>query len=418
MSPTDNLTINSKVLAKSLLLGIEHRGYDATGLAFIDDKHRFQIHKRDVEASKFVKRDLCLPRKATTAILHTRMWTQGKPEVNGNNHPIPQGTLVGVHNGWVTNDTDLWGKLVKYERRMAEVDSEVIFALLAHGLEDSNTNVLGALESIKANLAVAWLDREKPDTLFLARGHSSPLWLGQTEGGSLIFASEKTAVAEAADTAHLELTHLREVEEGNLFQVNSGSVDTVQTFTPLPPASYVRPSYSSWDEDTYDYHIMGHKPRFPGKVTTLVQPISDETGEADVDRRLFNPLYTPAPKPGASYSTETKRDSEINAWFDDFRGSAEALSQAAARLKAFIEVGDIVDLYLAGERTTAQVLLVPGFFPGGKYVLRAFVPAQFSGTTGKMECVLVERMWYEFHDAPDEQVPVRQSTAQPISVKV
>lgn len=199
-----------------------------------------QVHKQDLTASDFVKRRLCLPKRSDLCILHTRTPTKGAPEFNVNNHPIATGRIVGVHNGWLTNDHSLWDGLVDGARRIGEVDSEVIFALLAHGKEDSGITTIDALEAVRGNVAVAWFDNQEPDTLYLARGHGSPLIIGQTERGSLIFASTDEAVFNAAAEAGLELTHLRELEEGRLLTVDHGDITNVQTFTPDPPYTYTK----------------------------------------------------------------------------------------------------------------------------------------------------------------------------------
>lgn len=406
MSPNDN--INTRRLTRELLLGIEHRGTDATGIAFLDSTNRFQIHKKDVAASRFVGRNLCMPKDTTTAILHTRMWTKGSPDVNANNHPIPQGHLVGVHNGWLTNYDKLWGEVVKSDRRIAEVDSEVIFAMLAHGLKDSGATTKDVLEAVKGNMAVAWLDRDAPRTLQLARGHSSPLWVGQTENGSTLFASEKEVVIAGAHSAHMELAHLREIAEGNLLTVINGDITDITTFKPEGPtyAATARRVYDSWDD--YDYmrpksakasartFVMGAR-----GTTTEVEAISETPVNIPTcPRRLFDMEYSPDQTVlAADYSLTEHREMQIDEWFSNFKGAGETLSHAATRLKALCFPGDLMETQLAGEKVSCQVLEVPDRFPGGRYVLRAFVPTNRTiGRVVQYEAVIIERMWHEFNE--------------------
>ena len=93
-------------VAAQMLLDIEHRGYHATGAAWIRNGKRV-ISKAPVAANKFIStkagRKVCAG--ANTAILHTRWATQGSPNVNDNNHPIPRGKIVLTHNGHINNDT-------------------------------------------------------------------------------------------------------------------------------------------------------------------------------------------------------------------------------------------------------------------------------------------------------------------------
>lgn len=417
LSPIDNSNVNSKRLARNLFLGIEHRGQDATGFAYLDTTGRFQIHKRDVAASDFVRRSLCLPKAADTAILHTRMWTRGEPTVNANNHPIPQGTLVGVHNGWLTNDWTLWGDVVKPSRQLAEVDSEVIFAMLAHGYEDSGATVKDALEAIKGNAAVAWLDTETPDTLYLARGYSSPLWLGQTTNGSLIFASEDDVVTEAALGSALELTHLREVKEGSLFTVVKGEVTNVQSFKPQGPAyggtsgrkpgkvtTYTN-AYDTWDDEPFGTAVGSAKKS--ARVFTSVAGV-DEFNEGIVDqsiinRALFNTAFIVEPCSNKDYYVEyPDRECKIDDWFSNFKGTNDAVANVSDTLHAWIRPGDYVSTHVAGVKCAAQVVMLPQTFPEGKYVLRCFVasnPDNSPSVVGAIETVLVERTYWQFQDS-------------------
>ena len=85
---------NQSELASQMLLDIEHRGYHATGAAWINPQTgKRVITKAPVAATKFIQTNagkrVCL--NAQTAILHTRWATQGSPTVNDNNHPIPRG---------------------------------------------------------------------------------------------------------------------------------------------------------------------------------------------------------------------------------------------------------------------------------------------------------------------------------------
>ena len=96
-----------------------------------------------------------------------------------NNHPIPHGAIVGIHNGIIVNDEELFAEH-GWERAEPEmtVDSEAIFALAEERPGDAR-----ALEELYGAMATAWLDRRAPAELFLARGVGRPLWLGEGRDG-------------------------------------------------------------------------------------------------------------------------------------------------------------------------------------------------------------------------------------------
>lgn len=121
-------------LIRSSLVFSEERGRDASGLAVVDRSGRIEILKRPMPSSDLVTLDefqdlLNTVGPDTTCVLgHTRKPTKGGPEVDANNHPIPTHHLVGIHNGHIDNDDELFDEL-GFERA-GQVDSEIIFRLL------------------------------------------------------------------------------------------------------------------------------------------------------------------------------------------------------------------------------------------------------------------------------------------------
>jgi asparagine synthetase B (glutamine-hydrolysing) len=87
-----------------------------------------------------------------------------------------------------------------------------------------------SLRELRGTMATAWLDERRPGSLFLARGISRPLWLGQTRT-ELFFASTRRALAivEAALRIRLET---RQVKEGRQLELVDGRVARVRRFRP------------------------------------------------------------------------------------------------------------------------------------------------------------------------------------------
>src|SRR5205085_3181836 len=105
------------------------------------------------------------------------------------NHPIRHGAVVGIHNGIIVNDENLF-ELHAIERAEPEmtVDSEILFALAAR----SRGRTGPMLEQLYGSMATAWLDEARPE-LVLARGMGRPLWVGLGRH-ELLFASTRTAI--------------------------------------------------------------------------------------------------------------------------------------------------------------------------------------------------------------------------------
>ena len=217
----DHRNVNCRQLAKHLLLAIQERGEDATGAAWSESDGKdksVMFAKLDIPADEFVHslKDL-MPRYSRTAILHTRWATKGDPEEMGNNHPIVVGDIVGIHNGVVTNDVYLFA--VEKWGRIAEVDSEAIFQLIEHSKDP-----VSRLHRLEGRAAIAWLDTKEPDTLHLARLDGSPLYIGATEHGSLVFASTQPLLEEAVKAAKVKLVTVSEVKPFTYLKVQAGRV--------------------------------------------------------------------------------------------------------------------------------------------------------------------------------------------------
>lgn len=217
--------VERTLAAQALLAGISERGADAVGFAHRVDDGTVAVTKLRGGASALLD-EISVPRETNQALLHVRDHTKGTPDISLNNHPIRHGAVVGVHNGVIENDDAI---LTRYgiERFAPEmtVDSEAIFALMEQRRNDGRR-----LRELRGTMATAWLDERQPESLFLARGISRPLWLGETST-ELFFASTRRALAivEAALQVRLDT---REVREGRQLEVVAARVVRVRRFRP------------------------------------------------------------------------------------------------------------------------------------------------------------------------------------------
>jgi glucosamine 6-phosphate synthetase-like amidotransferase/phosphosugar isomerase protein len=211
--------------AQTLLAAIAERGSDAVGYCFRGPSLPLSIHKQRTGVSELLD-SVTVPGEATEALLHVRDYTKGHPSLASNNHPIRHGDVVGVHNGIIANDEDLFGR---YGWERAEpgmtVDSEAIFALV----ESRGANP-AALEDLYGSMAAAWIDARREGTVFLARGIGRPLWVGEAKA-ELFFASTEEALALVERYAGVRLQK-RQVAEGSLVTVSDGSIVRVERFRP------------------------------------------------------------------------------------------------------------------------------------------------------------------------------------------
>jgi glucosamine 6-phosphate synthetase-like amidotransferase/phosphosugar isomerase protein len=217
--------VDRTVAARALLAGIAERGADAVGFAYRDRGREVAVHKQRSGASALLDR-IEVPAGATQLLVHVRDYTKGHPQVEANNHPIRHGKVVGVHNGIIANDDELFARnaIARAEAEMT-VDSEIIFALA----ERSRGRTARALEQLIGSMAAAWLDEERHE-LLLARGMGRPLWLG-TAKGALFFASTEHALELVERYAFVSLRK-RELALGSVVAVENGRIIGRDTFRP------------------------------------------------------------------------------------------------------------------------------------------------------------------------------------------
>jgi glucosamine 6-phosphate synthetase-like amidotransferase/phosphosugar isomerase protein len=210
--------------AQALLAGIAERGADAVGYAF-RAAGEVSVHKQQTGASALLD-SIALPDAAGEALVHVRDYTKGHPTILANNHPIRHGRVVGIHNGIIANDDDLFERhAIERQEPEMTVDSEAIFALV-----DSFGTSAETLAQLVGAMAAAWLDDREPGALHLARGVGRPLWIARGRH-ELLFASTRSAL-EVAEEA-LRTTFLKSpVEEGRLLRVVDGAVVAERRWSP------------------------------------------------------------------------------------------------------------------------------------------------------------------------------------------
>jgi len=183
--------VGPTLAAQALLAGIAERGADAAGYAYRTAAGPVSIVKQRTGATALIDQ-IVLPTAAAQVLLHVRDYTKGHPSIEANNHPIRHGRVVGIHNGIIVNDDELFARHgIERDRPEMTVDSEIIFALA----ERDRGRTAAALEELHGTMATAWLDEGRRE-LLLARGMGRPLWIGQGPHG-LFFASTKEALSRS-----------------------------------------------------------------------------------------------------------------------------------------------------------------------------------------------------------------------------
>jgi glucosamine 6-phosphate synthetase-like amidotransferase/phosphosugar isomerase protein len=217
--------VDPTLAAQTLMAAISERGADAAGYCYRGPGLELEVRKRQAGASELLD-EISVPAAATQVLVHVRDYTKGHPSLNANNHPVRHGSVVGIHNGIIKNDEEIFARY-GFERAEEDmtVDSEAIFALAE--LERSRAN---ALEELYGSMATAWVDERDPDVLFLARGIGRPLWIG--EGGQEFFFGSTMEALELVERYAGVRLRKREVPEGTLAAAVDGRLVRSEAFQP------------------------------------------------------------------------------------------------------------------------------------------------------------------------------------------
>lgn len=202
--------INSiKNLFTKMLIRAQERGSAATGICIMTwdkskEKPQAWVLRSPLPATEFVKTDDYkkildkVDNNCLSLLGHTRAVSNSKAiaEDNRNNHPHMHGTIIGVHNGHVLNDDELWKKYSRLITPNGKCDSEIIIALINHfiniGKNISTEEAIDkTLKEVNARYALAIIDAKEPHKLHLVRDEHKPLSLGWwSSPEASVFASE------------------------------------------------------------------------------------------------------------------------------------------------------------------------------------------------------------------------------------
>ena len=211
-----------------LLVRSVRRGYDATGIAITLANGKMAVAKGPIPSPKFVEDAIykeVINRQPVSVTGHTRAATKGSPQDNRNNHPLVSGKIVGVHNGTLTNEGYLTRRYNL--KRKAEVDSEVIFAILDRIKLLNEESIRQTLSLLEGTYALAFQNGKQPQVIWLVRGPGRPLVVGyDTRLETTWFASEAAFILKAYKTSWIKTKDLEihEMREGEILSLSQSSI--------------------------------------------------------------------------------------------------------------------------------------------------------------------------------------------------
>ena len=204
---------------------LEYRGYDSSGIAFIQNKN-ISSYKKEGNVSE-LSQSLDKKLNANIGIAHTRWATHGKPSKE-NAHPhISNNNIAIVHNGIIENHLEIKNKFFKDLTCSSETDSEILAHLINFYRKENEIfeAVYLALKEVKGSYAIAVLDKKNPEKLIVAR-NGSPLLIGLGEKINFIASDAQALIEHTNKFVYLEDGDLATVtsEEVKIYNKNKESI--------------------------------------------------------------------------------------------------------------------------------------------------------------------------------------------------
>lgn len=257
---------------------LEYRGYDSAGIALInEDGLKITKVKGRISALKQAAEGVS---PASVGIGHTRWATHGEPsKENAHPHQSASGRFAIVHNGVIENYQQLKEEYLADVRFASETDTEVIVQLMEkmyETVQDTEEAFRKSVRLLKGSFAIGMLDREHPETMYVAK-NKSPLLIGVGKGFNVI-ASDAMATLKETD-------QYVEIHDMEMVLVTTDEV-TIKKFdgTTVQRSPYTaKIDASDIEKGTYPHYMLKEIDEQPIVLRKIIQEYQGEKGGFAID---------------------------------------------------------------------------------------------------------------------------------------
>lgn len=268
---------------------LEYRGYDSAGI-YVNDQNGQDFLVKRVGRIVNLENALTDEIHGSTGIGHTRWATHGVPsEENAHPQYSADERFYLVHNGVIENFEQLKEEYLADVTFQSQTDTEVIVQLIDRFVVEYEMDTRAAflkvlhLVSDDSSYAFVLMDKQSPDTLFVAK-NKSPLLIGVGEDFNMV-ASDAVAMLKQTHT-FMELQD-REVvtvkPDKILIQDFDGNEMKRDTFK-------VDMDASAADKGTYPFYMLKEVDEQPAVMRRLVQTYMNDEGTPIVSEDLLEDM--------------------------------------------------------------------------------------------------------------------------------
>lgn len=268
---------------------LEYRGYDSAGIYVNDqDGHDYLVKRQG--RIKNLEIALTDDVHGTAGIGHTRWATHGESsEKNAHPHFSNDKRFHLVHNGVIENYEQLKREYLGEVELNSQTDTEVIVQLVAHFVAEGQMTTKSAflkvlrLISSESSYAFVLMDREEPDTLFVAK-NKSPLLVGLADGYNLVGSDAISMLKETHRFMEIE-DHELVVVKPDRIQIEDfeGQERTRDSFV-------VDMDADAADKGAYPYYMLKEIDEQPAVMRRIVGQYFDQDGNPLVDAAILETI--------------------------------------------------------------------------------------------------------------------------------
>ncbi|MEK4714781.1 glutamine--fructose-6-phosphate transaminase (isomerizing) [Sporosarcina sp. FSL K6-5500] len=275
--------LDTKEILLKGLERLEYRGYDSAGIALRNEKGITVIKEKGRIADLRAAVDSTV--LASTGIGQTRWATHGVPnQTNAHPHQSTSSRFTLVHNGVIENYHNLQKEYLQDVQMISDTDTEIIVQLVEKFVKDGMTTETAfrhTLSLLHGSYAIAMLDADEADTIFVAK-NKSPLLIGVGDNFNVV-ASDAMAMLQVTNQ-YVEL-HDQEVvivrkQAIELMTLDGETIDRAPFTAEL--------DMSDIEKGTYPHFMLKEMDEQPGVIRKILQAYENEQGELAMDENIVN----------------------------------------------------------------------------------------------------------------------------------
>ncbi|WP_441794559.1 glutamine--fructose-6-phosphate transaminase (isomerizing) [Limosilactobacillus reuteri] len=268
---------------------LEYRGYDSAGVYVNDQQGHDYLVKRP---GRIANLEAALGEEVhgLAGIGHTRWATHGEPnEANAHPQYSQDERFYLVHNGVIENYADLKKEYLSDVKFVSQTDTEVIVQLVDKFVVKSGMSTEAALLKVlrlispDSSYAFVLMDKEQPDTLFVAK-NKSPLLVGIADGYNMVGSDAMSMIKET--------NTFMEIDDHELVIVKPDHV-TVKDFDGNEidrPTFKVDMDANAADKGAYPYYMLKEIDEQPAVMRKLVQEYFGDNDVAQINEEMLKDM--------------------------------------------------------------------------------------------------------------------------------